>query len=236
MKKKYLIIIAAVVALCLAVVFFSGRGKKIYDAPIELKETALPTEAEKKTITAPTVTEAPKLYEEPTKTAVPPQKAEQATESAEPKKAEETPELMEEKLCTISVNCGTILNNRDKISAEKLELIPPDGVILPEAELEFSDGESVFDVTVRELRKKNIHYEFSKTPIYKTAYTEGISNIYELDCGELSGWMYRVNGEFPNVGCSRYVLKSGDKIEWLYTCNLGADIGGAFGAGGQRDE
>ena len=37
--------------------------------------------------------------------------------------------------------------------------------------------------------------------------------------------MYSVNGQFPNVGCSSYEVKSGDKIEWIYSCDLGRDIG-----------
>ena len=56
--------------------------------------------------------------------------------------------------------------------------------------------------------------EFEDTPMYNSAYIEGINNLYEFDCGELSGWMYKVNGWFPNYGCSRYQLKEGDTIEW----------------------
>ena len=43
-------------------------------------------------------------------------------------------------------------------------------------------------------------------------YIEGINNLYEFDCGEQSGWMYSVNGWFPNYGCSRYQLKDGDVV------------------------
>lgn len=68
--------------------------------------------------------------------------------------------------------------------------------------------------------------EFSNTPMYNSAYIEGINNLYEFDCGELSGWAYKVNQWFPNYGASRYLLKDGDVIEWLYTCDLGTDIGG----------
>jgi hypothetical protein len=40
------------------------------------------------------------------------------------------------------------------------------------------------------------------------------------------GWMYKVNGWFPNYGCSSYTLKDGDTIVWCYTCNgLGEDVG-----------
>ena len=69
---------------------------------------------------------------------------------------------------------------------------------------------------------------FRSTPIYNSAYVEGIHNLYEFDCGSGSGWMYRVNGWYPNYGCSRYQLSQGDTVEWRYTCDLGADIGGAY--------
>ncbi len=50
--------------------------------------------------------------------------------------------------------------------------------------------------------------------------------------GNLSGWMYSVNGWFPNYGCSRYALKDGDIVEWRYTCDLGYDVGGGYAVGG----
>ncbi len=67
--------------------------------------------------------------------------------------------------------------------------------------------------------------------MYNSAYIEGIHNLYEFDCGELSGWMYKVNDWFPNYGCSRYQLKDGDVICWEYTCNLGIDVGGYYAMG-----
>ena len=36
---------------------------------------------------------------------------------------------------------------------------------------------------------------------------------------------YRVDGEYPNFGCSKYELKDGQNIEWIYTCDLGEDAG-----------
>ncbi len=41
--------------------------------------------------------------------------------------------------------------------------------------------------------------------------------------------MYRVNGEFPSYGISRYKLKDKDRLELVYTCDLGRDVGGYFG-------
>lgn len=86
-------------------------------------------------------------------------------------------------------------------------------------------------VLKRETRASKIHMEFVFTPMYNSAYIEGIHNLYEFDCGNLSGWMYKVNGWFPNYGCSRYMLKNGDVIEWVYTCDLGRDVGGDYAMG-----
>lgn len=127
--------------------------------------------------------------------------------------------------CTFSIECSTILNNLKNLDPDKLELIPVDGVILAPIKVTFYEGESVFDVLQRVCKEKKIHLESSWTPMYNSAYIEGIHNLYEFDCGELSGWMYRVNGWYPNYGCSRYQLKDGDVVEWRYTCDLGKDVG-----------
>ncbi|RDY22809.1 DUF4430 domain-containing protein [Romboutsia maritimum] len=130
--------------------------------------------------------------------------------------------------CTLSIRCDTLLkpeNRKVAISNGKGEMIPNDGVIYPTKKVQFHKNESVFDVLLREVKANKIHMEFSMTPIYNSNYIEGIHNLYEFDGGELSGWMYKVNGWYPNYGCSRYQLKDGDVIEWNYTCDLGRDVG-----------
>ena len=132
--------------------------------------------------------------------------------------------------CTMSIRCDTILKNIAWLDKDKVELVPNNGIIFAEQTVTFYEGESVFNLLVREMKRNKIHLEFENTPIYNSAYIEGIGNLYEFDCGELSGWMYKVNGWFPNYGCSRYQLKSGDKVEWVYTCDLGRDVGGNYSA------
>ena len=127
--------------------------------------------------------------------------------------------------CTFSIECSTILNNLSDLDPDKLELVPSNGVILPSTTVTFYEGESVYDVLQRVCREYDIHLEFSWTPIYNSVYIEGIHNLYEFDCGALSGWMYRVNGWYPNYGCSRYQIADGEVVEWRYTCDLGKDVG-----------
>lgn len=140
--------------------------------------------------------------------------------------------------CTISITCETILANWDawdewdkEVADAKKPLVPSDGVILSTTSVSFSEGESVFDVLQRVCRQNGIHMESSWTPMYNSAYVEGINNLYEFDVSRGSGWMYSVNGWFPNYGCSRYMLQDGDSIAWRYTCDYGDDVGGGYAAG-----
>jgi len=130
--------------------------------------------------------------------------------------------------CTLSISCATILDNMELCNKEKRELVPEDGWILKPMTVTFYEGESVFNILQRTCKQQKIHMEFENTPIYNSAYIEGINNLYEFDVGNTSGWMYKVNGWFPNYGCSRYQLQNGDVIEWVYTCDLGKDVGGDY--------
>ena len=128
--------------------------------------------------------------------------------------------------CTITIRCDTILDNMDNLEPAKAPYVPDNGVILREVTVEFEEGETVFDVLNRVCKQYNIPVEYSWTPMYDSYYIEGINNLYEFDCGSESGWMYKVNGWFPNYGCSSYYLTGGENIVWCYTCNgLGEDVG-----------
>ena len=131
-------------------------------------------------------------------------------------------------VCTLIVRCDTILDKLDALNPEKLDLVPEDGLLYENPAAEMTDGESAFDLLLREMRAAAIHLDFVKTPAYNTVYIKGIGNLYEFDCGDLSGWTYRINGEFLSVGCSLAVIHPGDTVEFLYTCDLGADVGNVW--------
>lgn len=129
--------------------------------------------------------------------------------------------------CTIQIRCDTILDNMENLTEGKNAYVPANGVILATSTIGFAEGETVFEVLKRACSAAGIQLEYSWTPMYGSYYIEGINHLYEFDCGNESGWMYKVNGWFPNYGCSSYTLKDGDVIVWCYTCNgLGADVGG----------
>ena len=162
------------------------------DAAQDAPATSAPSETERQE--AETPAEPSKQAEAPSQTADTPASPDET----------DTPSENAAPTCTVSISCAAILENPDWLNAEKADLIPADGVLLAPTAVEFTEGESIFDVLKRVCRENKIHMEFSETPVYQSAYIEGIANLYEFDCGEGSGWMYRVNGEFPNYGCSRY--------------------------------
>lgn len=150
-----------------------------------------------------------------------------STTATEPMKPTELqPTKPQEQACTFSISCAVLLHQKDTLEEAVAELVPKDGYLLHPVKMTFSTGESVFDILKRACRQNGIHMEYTDTPAYHSAYIEGIGNLYEFDCGEGSGWMYRVNGQYPNYGCSRYAVRNGDIIEWCYTCDYGKDIGG----------
>ena len=131
-----------------------------------------------------------------------------------------------ENICTITIRCDTIFDNVDMLEEAKAPYVPEDGVVLPVITVEFTPGETVFDVLNRVCETAQLQIEYSWTPLYDSYYVEGINHLYEFDCGFESGWMYKVNGWFPNYGCSAYELQPGDEIVWCYTCvGLGTDLG-----------
>ena len=177
----------------------------------ETSESATETTITEKT-TNPTTTTEPVTTSKPT--------------TAKPPIVRPVETTKEKFTCTITIRCDTILDNMDNLEPAKAPYVPDNVVILREVTVEFEEGETVFDVLNRVCKQYNIPIEYSWTPMYDSYYIEGINNLYEFDCGTESGWMYKVNGWFPNYGCSSYYLTGGENIVWCYTCNgLGEDVG-----------
>lgn len=118
--------------------------------------------------------------------------------------------------CTLSISCAAVLDCMDQLEPEKAESIPSDGAILPPTTVTFTEGETAFQLLQRYCREAGIQMEFAETPAYDSVYIEGIANLYNADCGELSGWTYQVNGESPNYGADQAVLQDGDTVTWEY--------------------
>ncbi|WP_052345731.1 DUF4430 domain-containing protein [Paucisalibacillus sp. EB02] len=94
---------------------------------------------------------------------------------------------------------------------------------LPLIDLEIEEGDTVLDALIKATEENHIWLSYRGQGA--GAYVEGIDDVFEFDRGSGSGWMYKVNGVFPNRGAGVIKLVPGDRVEWLYTTNLGQDIG-----------
>lgn len=115
--------------------------------------------------------------------------------------------------CKNAIDYGILENPNFK------DTLPQNGVIFSNANVQFTEGESVMKVLKRALKSQK-----TVCQITSGGYVVSIAGLAEKDCGETSGWMYRVNGELPNVSCKYYTLQAGDRVEFIYTCRMG-DVG-----------
>lgn len=138
--------------------------------------------------------------------------------------------------CFLTIDCRNLLKNANNLKKSKRQFVPKSGYILKKVSVEFKKGETAFDILKRGCKenvctdsckycqKGGVQLEFSFTPAYQSYYIEGIHQLYEKDCGTLSGWMYNVNGKYPDVSSSVYEVKSGDVITFAYTASMGDDL------------
>ena len=109
------------------------------------------------------------------------------------------------------------------LSVDKLTINK--GYVIPSGNIELNEGDTAWMLLKRELDSRGISYEYEWTEKYDSVYVQAIAGDGEFDHGSGSGWMYNVNGHYPNYGSSKYILKDGDVLQWRYTTNLGADLG-----------
>ena len=130
------------------------------------------------------------------------------------------------KYCTIEIRCDTIADKSKITNDAIVDYVPSSGVLLGTTQIKLEPGDTAYDVLLRAGSMYGIPIVASYSAMYNSAYIEGINHIFEFDGGSGSGWMYKVNGWFPNYGCSNYIMEDGDVMVWCYTCNLGKDVGG----------
>lgn len=177
------------------------NSKKTKSSTSKKKKISATTTAKKKTTKEKTT--KTKNTKETTKTTTA-SKNETTVQTAE----NQTTEAKQEQSCEFLISCKTVLSNK---SALQSNYQVPSGGKIYEKKMEFQEGDTVMDV----LKRTGVDIDVSK------GYVAGIDGLYEFDCGKNSGWMYRVNGKFPNYMAGKCKLHDGDKVEWLYTCVRG---------------
>lgn len=119
--------------------------------------------------------------------------------------------------CSITIECKSILDNMDDLKKGHESYVPKNGIMLDNYKATLKSKSTVYDLLKKACNDKGITYT-AKDTMY-SVYIVGINNIDEKDCGKDSGWMYSVNGSFPNVSADSKRLKDGDKVVFTYTCS-----------------
>jgi len=108
------------------------------------------------------------------------------------------------------------------IEEASLKIIGYENTILSKTSGEIKNGDTVLSFTKRILRKKDIDYDD------RGGYLSNIDGLKQFDKGSKSGWMFSVNGDFPEIGADNVRLREDDYIKWLYTSDMGKDIGNKY--------
>ena len=115
---------------------------------------------------------------------------------------------------TITIRCDTVADSGE-------EYIPADGVILPLTTYSIAAGDTVFTILSEATAQHRIPLETNGSGT--SVYVEGLSNLYEFQFGNFSGWVYRHNGEVLSQSCGETLLADGDTIEWFYSLEMGKE-------------
>ena len=83
---------------------------------------------------------------------------------------------------------------------------------IPEKTYSLDAPATVLDVFEMALREKGLTWVNSGGN-----YVSEINGLAEFDNGPNSGWMYLVNGQYPDTGLAEKTIKQGDSIVWHYT-------------------
>lgn len=95
------------------------------------------------------------------------------------------------------------------------------GYLVSPRQIQLEKGATAYDALV------SLGLQLDTTGANTTVYVAAINGLGEFDHGTLSGWMYSVNGVFPDVSLGSYILSEGDVIKVRYTTNGGKDLGDA---------
>lgn len=125
---------------------------------------------------------------------------------------------------SLKVSVAPLLNNMQALDEAQHTLVPYNGILFPKTYVRAIEGDSVFDILLREMTAANIHLAFRNMPFYNSAYINGIGNIFEFDAGPLSGWMYTVNNYFPGIGVSQKIVSPSYDILLIYSLEMGNDL------------
>lgn len=115
---------------------------------------------------------------------------------------------------TVFCSCKNAVNYGIRDKKDFAEFIPENGLLFS-ATVTVKKGSTAMEAIKAAALESGVEIKETR------GYIRAIGSLAEKDCGGASGWMYSVNGTFPNVSSDKYQLNNNDKIELHYTVNFG---------------
>ena len=127
-------------------------------------------------------------------------------------------------VCYVTVDCHTAVTNAT-LAGEKKEILPADGMVLDHFSVPVKEGMNAMEAFEAAMKENKLQYELQVSSFTGTSYVEGACNLYSCDCGDLSGWLFCFDGEFPSVGMADTPVGKDSQILLIYSCDMGPDVG-----------
>ncbi|NLC25289.1 MAG: DUF4430 domain-containing protein [Fastidiosipila sp.] len=119
----------------------------------------------------------------------------------------------------LTINCVNAVNANLSAAAS----YAPDGIMMSNKELSVKQGSTVLDV-LNVLKESG--YVISASNNFLGTYVSAIQGISSGAASGSGGWIFSVNGNFPNTSASNLIVTNGDRISFHYTIKTG-DVPGS---------
>lgn len=115
--------------------------------------------------------------------------------------------------------CGCAGTAPEATLSVEIEAVHEDGRVLVEkTAVPLPEGADVLDALTLAAKEQNVPVVI--TGAAPTRYVEGIGGLFALDEGDMSGWLYFVNGESATVSADSHTVSDGDEYRFLFVRNF----------------
>ena len=105
---------------------------------------------------------------------------------------------------TVSIDVSKIFDHEADLNKDKADFVPEDGMILKKVTVVIGKDSNALDQLREACEDNDVQIEVSESQYGK--FVDGLGQIYSGDCGEWSGWMFKVNGK------------------WVFVCDYNTDM------------
>lgn len=124
-----------------------------------------------------------------------------------------------------NTNCGNCCGRGEDTQSATVEVLGIAGTstLMPCTVVPVTENSTVLSVSLDSFKKNQITFQTGGP--CNDVYITSIGGLSQQANGPLSGWLYKVNDIFVDGSPATYKVKPGDRITWVYTTDLGKDVG-----------